>query len=548
MPRDGSGNYTQPFPPVVEGTTIESTVYNGYIADVSLDLNTARPIVAGGTGADNATDAMVNLKGEIAGQEVTNYDSTPIYPGSFFSGSTATAAPVAGNVFVGIAYGSPGAPNRQTLEARDTTTGIKYTRVFNGTTWSAWTQEAGSITDTDARYVNLTGDNMTGGLTTPSTRIGGAIHAWPFVVKAGPDINVGFTDAGGGIVQIGNLNDAGNAWQPIQMIARLKAVSGIEVTGNTLYVNGQEIVSSPANGYAFRIMSGLRSSIQYQDGNDFYFMLTNSGNPLGTFNSLRPFSINLATGNVTMAHAVTVWGNLAAANFTTNAIGCSSLLSTGGLTSNSGRIMSYLTGDAPSVAMWNTVRGARAMWVGDRFYFGECDASGSPGSSYFDMNTVGGVYRCHTSDAQKTGGGPWNSISDERIKTVTGDYTSGLDEILALQPVRYTFKGNDTDGPPSNSSVGATPDLKADARNVPSAPYPNSPHYTAATEGQEFIGLVAQQAEVSMPELVKQGEAYIDGAQVTDLRTLDTGPLIFALINAVKELKAEVDALKAQRR
>ena len=64
MPRDGSDVYTQPFPDVTEGTTIESAVYNGFVADVAIDLNTPRPISSGGTGADNAGEAMSNLGGE----------------------------------------------------------------------------------------------------------------------------------------------------------------------------------------------------------------------------------------------------------------------------------------------------------------------------------------------------------------------------------------------------------------------------------------------------------------------------------------------------
>ena len=54
MPRDGSGVYSQPYPDVVSGTTIESAKYNGNVNDVEQDLNTPRPIVAGGTGATNA--------------------------------------------------------------------------------------------------------------------------------------------------------------------------------------------------------------------------------------------------------------------------------------------------------------------------------------------------------------------------------------------------------------------------------------------------------------------------------------------------------------
>src|SRR4249919_3274082 len=104
MPRNGSGVYSHPFPDVVEGTTIESAVFNGNTSDVEQDLNTPRPIVAGGTGANNAHDAMIALSGEIALQVVTNYDSFPWVNGSFYSAPGATAAPNPSNYFSGICY------------------------------------------------------------------------------------------------------------------------------------------------------------------------------------------------------------------------------------------------------------------------------------------------------------------------------------------------------------------------------------------------------------------------------------------------------------
>ena len=61
MPRSGSGIYTQPFPNVIEDTTIESAVYNGFTRDVEADLNLPRPIVAGGTGGSSAAEAADNL-------------------------------------------------------------------------------------------------------------------------------------------------------------------------------------------------------------------------------------------------------------------------------------------------------------------------------------------------------------------------------------------------------------------------------------------------------------------------------------------------------
>ena len=68
MPRDGSGIYhTPPGTDGVPDTTIDSAKYNTNVHDVETDLNAPRPIVAGGTGANNAADAAVNL-GVVTGK------------------------------------------------------------------------------------------------------------------------------------------------------------------------------------------------------------------------------------------------------------------------------------------------------------------------------------------------------------------------------------------------------------------------------------------------------------------------------------------------
>jgi hypothetical protein len=120
----------------------------------------------------------------------------------------------------------------------------------------------------------------------------------------------------------------------------------------------------------------------------------------------------------------------------------------------------------------------------------------------------------------KPGGGPWNASSDARIKTVNGPYTQGLDAVLALNPVRYHYKDNLK--------------LKAD----------DTIKQHASVMGKEFIGLIAQEAEIPMPEMVTLSTGFIDGVEVDDLRDLDTNALLFALVNAVKELSAKVEALE----
>jgi hypothetical protein len=171
-------------------------------------------------------------------------------------------------------------------------------------------------------------------------------------------------------------------------------------------------------------------------------------------------------------------------------------------------------------------------WAGVRI-----DANASGGSS-FDFRNDGYAY-CP--------GGTWISTSDARIKDVLGDYTNGLDAIAALHPVRFKYKGNNTYEAPDHFHTGTSDEVKAKnpaPKSAPVAPYKNSPHFAFADK--ELIGLLAQEAEVSMPELVMRSKGHIDGVAVDDLRDMNTTPLFFALINAVKELKARVEELEAK--
>ena len=162
------------------------------------------------------------------------------------------------------------------------------------------------------------------------------------------------------------------------------------------------------------------------------------------------------------------------------------------------------------------------------------DSAGTSAASFFLRGN---------GEAYKTAAGGWLASSDERIKNVVSNYEPGLDAILQLQPVRFTFKGNDTENPPSNVKAG--PDEEPVTKDEPVVPYPNSMHHAAAVAGTEYTGLIAQAVEAAgLTDLVKKGPGYIDGVKVDDLRDLDTSNLVFALINAVKTLAARVEALE----
>lgn len=62
MSRNGAGVYSLPVGyEATAGATATATQHNSPLEDLETDMNTARPVVAGGTGATNATDARANL-------------------------------------------------------------------------------------------------------------------------------------------------------------------------------------------------------------------------------------------------------------------------------------------------------------------------------------------------------------------------------------------------------------------------------------------------------------------------------------------------------
>ncbi|BBA61085.1 phage tail protein [Escherichia coli] len=80
-------------------------------------------------------------------------------------------------------------------------------------------------------------------------------------------------------------------------------------------VNG-EIISKSANG--LRIAYGNYGFFIRNDGSNTYFMLTNSGDNMGTYNGLRPLWINNATGAVSMGRGLNVSGETLSDRFAIN--------------------------------------------------------------------------------------------------------------------------------------------------------------------------------------------------------------------------------------
>jgi len=110
-------------------------------------------------------------------------------------------------------------------------------------------------------------------------------------------------------------------------------------------------------------------------------------------------------------------------------------------------------------------------------------------------------------DASKIGGGSWQSFSDERLKTIRGPFNSGLNAVMRLQPLRYEYKPNNAMGLPS---VG------------------------------ERIGFGAQAVQKVIPEAVT--------ANASGYLMVNNDPILWTMLNAIKEQQKEIVELKRQIR
>jgi hypothetical protein len=107
--------------------------------------------------------------------------------------------------------------------------------------------------------------------------------------------------------------------------------------------------------------------------------------------------------------------------------------------------------------------------------------------------------------ASKPGGGSWAVFSDERLKTIKGNFSSGLKAVMQLQPLRYVYNQNNA--------------LGLDSKG-------------------EHVGFGAQSLRLIIPEAVSEtANGYLQ---------VNNDPIIWTMLNAIKEQQKEIEQLKGQ--
>jgi hypothetical protein len=128
-----------------------------------------------------------------------------------------------------------------------------------------------------------------------------------FVIGRANDTTVFHTDSWDGFYDEDPVFIIGNGWVYNNVAQTRNNAFTVLKSGKTsinlnyptymLDVNG-EIASR--NTEALRFRNNDYSTLVHQDGTDIYLLVTDSGNPDGTWNSFRPFRLNYSTGDVFM--------------------------------------------------------------------------------------------------------------------------------------------------------------------------------------------------------------------------------------------------------
>jgi len=113
--------------------------------------------------------------------------------------------------------------------------------------------------------------------------------------------------------------------------------------------------------------------------------------------------------------------------------------------------------------------------------------------------------------AAKPTSSSWTIASDGRLKKDISPYESGIEDIMKIDPIWFTYTGE------------------------------------AGLPEDRGVGVIAQDLEKIAPYMVNNWTYKDDNGVETEYLAVDNGPMTYMLINAVQEQQAQIEELKANR-
>jgi hypothetical protein len=123
-------------------------------------------------------------------------------------------------------------------------------------------------------------------------------------------------------------------------------------------------------------------------------------------------------------------------------------------------------------------------------------------------NNPGGQFELSLNEGRKPGTNTWTIVSDKRLKTINGNYTKGLNEILQLNPILFNYKNN------------------------------GGRKFEQKVLDTEFPGFIAQEVQPLFPDAV--------GTDADGFLNFNIHPILIASINAFKELNQKNEQLQKE--
>jgi hypothetical protein len=323
-------------------------------------------------------------------------------------------------------------------------------------------------------------------------------------VAVGYQAMYSFNTAAGGNVAIGDgaMYDVKHT-AGTNIAIGLGTMRGVAATGAGNIAIGQAVMYPLTTGADNTIVGGYSSAVN-PAGRQLTSGSYNVGMGSGALSALTLSNYNTAIGY----QALYVLNRTADNNGANTALGYQAgyQITTG----NASVLLGYAAGTGLTTGANNTYIGtlatASSTSVTGEIVITTGAITGKGSNTGYIYPGGGGVY-------QGNNGATWSVTSDQRLKKNIVDNNIGLEKITAIQVRNFEYR---------------LPD-EVDAELKPT---------DAIEKSGVQLGVIAQELQQVLPECVK--------TESTGVMSVDTDNLTWYMVNAIKELKAEVDSLKSQ--